>query len=52
MDDEEYYLQLIKGTYDYAKNSICQRLTRINFNADLFKLEETVSGNGEPYLVV
>lgn len=52
MDDEEYYLQLIKGTYDYAKNSICQRLTRINFNADLFKLEETVSGNGEPYLIV
>lgn len=52
MDDEEYYLQLIKETYDYAKNSICQRLTRINFNADLFKLEETVSGNGEPYLVV
>lgn len=52
MDDEEYYLQLIKGTYNYAKNSICQRLTRINFNADLFKLEETVSENGEPYLVV
>lgn len=52
MDENEYYLQLIKGTYDNVKNCVYQRLTRINFNADLFKLEETVSGNGEPYLVV
>lgn len=52
MDENEYYLQLIKGTYDNVKNCVCQRLTRINFNADLFKLEENASGNGEPYLVV
>lgn len=52
MDENEYYLQLIKETYDNVKNCVCQRLTRINFNADLFKLEENASGNGEPYLVV
>ena len=45
MDENEYYLQLIKGTYDNVKNCVCQRLTRINFNADLFKLEENASGN-------
>ena len=52
MDENKYYLQLIKGTYDNVKNCVYQRLARINFNADLFKLEEIVSGNGEPYLVV
>ena len=52
IDEKEYYLQLIKGTYDNAKSCICQRLTRINFNANLFELKESVQENGEPYFVV
>lgn len=52
MEENEYYLGLVKSVYEKAKECICDRLSEIDYNQKLFSIDEKVKENGEPYFVV
>lgn len=52
MEENKYYLSIVKVIYESAKKYICDRLSEIDYNQKLFSIDEKVEENGEPYFVV